>query len=151
MSISAPWAIALGVAGVMGVVLALGVAARCGLVAAPERGLAHVAYLLGGGLTGFTAIAFPPAWPLLAAVVGMLVIRAVQTTRIVDVGLLSVGFGFIWSLLAGFAIFNEMTDPAVYYPGGTGGWFVFGAAVLVFGLAMTVSSVRSARRRGRAR
>lgn len=135
-----PWAIALGVAGLIAVVIAVGVAARYGLVAAPERKLVHVANLLGGGLTGLTAIAFPPAWPLLAAVVGILVIRAGQTTRIVDVGLLSVGFGFTWSLLAGLAVLNEMTDPAVYYPGGTGGWFVFGAAFLVFGLLLTVGT-----------
>lgn len=55
MYISVPWTIALGVAAGMAVVVALAIAARRGLIAAPERALAHVAHLLGGGLTGFMA------------------------------------------------------------------------------------------------
>ncbi len=140
MSISLSWAIALGVAGVMGVVLCLSIAARHGLVAIPERSLVHVAYLLGGGIAGFTAIAFPPAWPLLAAVVGMLVIRATKRTQGLDVGLLAVGFGLTWTCLASYAILNEINDPAVHSVGDSRGWFAVGAAVLVFGLVVTIGS-----------
>lgn len=132
------WAIALAVAGAMGVVLLLGVAARRGLIAAPERALAHVAYLLGGGVAGFTALAFYPAWPLLAAVVGMLIIRAVQGRRILDVGLLMVGFGSAWTLVLGLSVWNDVTDPAVTSYGYGERWFAFAALILLAGLAVTI-------------
>jgi hypothetical protein len=141
MSIPMSWAIALAVAGAMGVVLLLGFAAHRGLIAAPERALAHVAYLLGGGVAGFLALAFPPAWPLLAAVVGMLVVRAVQTRRSLDIGLLMVGFGSAWTLLVGLSILNNLSDPAVT-SSGYGydvGWFVFAALLLLAGLAVAIA------------
>lgn len=141
---SVPWAIALAVAGALAVILALGIAAHRGAVAAPERGLAHVAHLLGGGLAGFMAIAFPPAWPLLAAVVGMLVVRAIQWRRILDIGLLMAGFGSAWTLLLGSSIIATMTDPAVHAPDITG-WFAFGAAVLVAGLLTAIASTAAGR------
>jgi hypothetical protein len=137
MYISVPWAIALGVAGAMAVVVALGIAARRGVIAAPERALAHVAYLLGGGLTGFMAVAFPPAWPLLAAVMGMTVIRAIQARRILDVGLLTVGFGSAWTLLFGSGVLNVLTDPAIYAPG-VAVSFVLAIGILVAGLVVTI-------------
>jgi hypothetical protein len=140
MSIPMSWAIALAVAGAMGVVLLLGVAARRGVIAAPERPLTHVAYLLGGGVAGFTALAFYPAWPLLAAVVGMLVIRAVQTRRLLEIGLLMVGFGSAWTLLFGVAILNDISDPAVTSYGYGQGWFVFAAGILLAGLAVTIAA-----------
>ena len=137
----------LAVTGAMGVVVVLGIAAHRGAVAAPERGLAHVAHLLGGGLAGFTALAFPPAVPMLAAIVGMLGVRAAQARRIVDIGLLLMGFGSAWTLLLGIAVLNVMTDPAVYSPDVTG-WFVFGAAVLLAGLIVAIApSIMRARRR----
>lgn len=141
MYITVPWAIALGVACVMAVVVGLGIAARRGVIAAPERGLAHVAHLLGGGLTGFLAIAFPPAWPLLAAVVGMLVIRAFQSRRIPDIGLLLVGSGSAWTLLFGVAVASELTDPAVYAPSDTAE-FVVAVGILIAGLAVTLIGSR---------
>ena len=139
MSIPMSWAIALAVAGAMGVVLLLGVAAHRGLIAAPERGLAQVAYLLGGGVAGFTALAFYPAWPLLAVVVGMLVVRAVQTRRSLDIGLLMVGFGSAWTLLFGLSILNDINDPAVTSYGYGQGWFLFAALLLLAGLALTIA------------
>lgn len=117
MHISPPWAIALAVAGAMGVVIALGVAAHRGLIAAPERPFSHVAHLLGGGLAGFLALAFWPAWPLLAAVIGMLAIQATRTGRVVDIGLLMAGFGSSWTLLGGMATLSDLTDPAITSPG----------------------------------
>jgi hypothetical protein len=141
MHIPMSWAIALVVAGAMAVVVALGIAARRGVIAAPERALAHVAYLLGGGLTGFMALAFPPAWPLLAAVVGMLVIRAFQMRRILDIGLLTAGFGSAWTLLLGLSKVNAMTDPAVHSPDVTG-WFLFAIGVLVTGVVVTIVGAR---------
>jgi hypothetical protein len=141
MDISVPWAIALGVAGAMGVVVALGIAARRGVIAAPERALVHVAYLLGGGLTGFMAIAFPPVWPLLAAIVGMLVIRAVQLHRLFDVGLLTVGFGSTWTLLFGTRVLNVLTDPAIYAPG-VAVSLILAVGILVAGLVLVVVATR---------
>ena len=114
MSIPLPWAIALAVAAALGVVVALGFAARRGVIVAPERALAHVAHLLGGGVAGFLAIAFPPAWPLLAAVVGMLVGRAVQARRTIDIGLLMVGFGSAWTLLLGISIVVQRRNRSVF-------------------------------------
>jgi hypothetical protein len=139
MSIPMSWAIALAVAGAMGVVLLLGIAAHRGVIAAPERAVAHVAYLLGGGLAGFLALAFYPAWPLLAAVVGMLVVQAVRTRRILDIGLLMVGFGSAWTLLIGLSILNDMADPAVTSYGYDQGWFAFAAGILLAGLAITIA------------
>ena len=133
-----PWAIALAVAAAMAVVLLVAVAARRGMVAAPERALAHVAYLLGGGVAGFTALAFPPAWPLLAAVVGVLVIQAVRSQRVLDIGLLMAGFGSAWTLLLGRAILIDLTDPAVTSTGDVTGWFVFALVTLLAGLALAI-------------
>jgi hypothetical protein len=140
MSIPISWAIALAVAAAMSVVLLVGLAARRGIVAAPERALVQVAYLLGGGVAGFVALAFYPAWPVLAAVVGMLVIRAVQTRRSLDIGLLMVGFGSTWTLLRGLAILNDMTDPAVTSTGEEGGGFVLAALILLAGLWVTIAA-----------
>lgn len=148
MSIPMSWAIALAVAGAMGVVLLLGIAAHRGVIAAPERVLAHVAHLLGGGVAGFLALAFYPAWPLLAAVVGMLVVQAVRTRRSVDIGLLMVGLGSAWTLLFGLSILNDISDPAVTSYGYGQGWIWFAALVLLAGLAVTIAgSVAPFRRR----
>jgi len=133
-----PWAIALAVAAAMAVVLLVAVAARRGMVAAPERALAHVAYLLGGGVAGFTALAFPPAWPLLAAIVGVLVVQAVRSQRVLDIGLLMAGFGSAWTLLLGRAILSDLTDPAVTSTGDVTGWFVFALVTLLAGLALAI-------------
>jgi hypothetical protein len=141
MHIPTPWGIALGLAGAMAIVVTLAIAARRGVIAAPQRALAHVAYLLGGGLTGFTALAFPPAWPLLAAVVGMLVVRAFQMQRFLDVGMLTVGFGSAWALLLGSSIVNVMTDPSVHASDSTG-WFVFAVGVLVAGVVTIIAAGR---------
>ncbi len=142
MNIPVPWAIALAAAGAMGVVLLLGLAARRGIIAVPERALVHVAYLLGGGVAGFLALAFYPAWPLLAAVVGMLAIRAAQTRRVVDIGLLMVGFGAAWTLLLGRTLLATLTDPAVTSTGDDTGWFV--AAVLILLAGLVVAGAHSA-------
>jgi hypothetical protein len=137
MNISVPWAIALAVAAVLGMVVALAIAAQRGVVAAPERALAHVAHLLGGSVVGFLALAFYPAWPLLAAVVGMLVIQAARTRRVLDIGLLMVGFGSAWALLGGLAVLNDMADPAVISPGAFL-LFILGAGILVAGLLVAI-------------
>lgn len=133
------WAIALAVAGAMGVVLLLGIAAHRGVIAAPERALAHVAHLLGGGVAGFLALAFYPAWPLLAAVVGMLVVQAARSGRSLDIGLLMVGFGSAWTLLFGLSILNDLTDPAVTSYGYGQGGFLFAALILLAGLAVAIA------------
>jgi uncharacterized membrane protein required for colicin V production len=139
MSIPMSWAVALAVAGAMGVVSLLGIAAHRGVIAAPERVLAHLAHLLGGGVAGFLALAFYPAWPLLAAVVGMLVIRAIQTLRILDIGLLMVGFGSAWTLVMGLAILNDLADPAVISTQDDTGGFVFAALILLAGLGVAIA------------
>ena len=130
------WAIALAVAAAMGVALLLAVAARRGIVKAPEHALVHVAYLLGGGVAGFLAIAFYPAWPVLAAVVGMLVVQAVRSQRILDIGLLMTGFGAAWTLLPGLAILNDLADAAVASPQDSTGVFVVAVVILLAGLVV---------------
>lgn len=138
MSISMSWAIALAVAGTMGVVLLVAFAAHRGLIAAPERALVHLAYLLGGGVAGFLAIAFYPAWPLLAAVVGMLVVQAVRSHRVLDIGLLMIGFGAAWTLILGVGILNDLADPAVTSTQNDTGVFVVAAVILLTGVATAV-------------
>lgn len=138
MYISPSWTLALAVAGTMGVVIALGMAARRGLIAAPERPFAQLAHMLGGGLVGFLALAFWPAWPLLAAVVGMLAIQAARTGRIVDIGLLMAGFGGSWTLLGGVATLSDLTDPAIASPGAALR-FALGIGVLLAGLVVAIS------------
>jgi len=68
MTISPTWAITLGTAAVLGIVI---VAAAYS--AASARWPGRLAYLLGGGLAGFLAIAFAPAWPMLAVMGTVLV------------------------------------------------------------------------------
>ena len=136
------WAIALAVAGAMAVLLLLGIAARRGVIAAPERALVHVAYLLGGGVTGFLALAFYPALPVLAAVVGMLVVQAFRAGRLLDIGLLMVGLGAAWTLLFGLRILNDLADPAVTSYGFGQGWIVFAALLLLGGLGLTFAGSR---------
>jgi hypothetical protein len=139
MSIPVSWAIALAVAAAMAVVLLLGMAARRGVIAARESRLAHVPYLLGGGVAGFTALAFYPAWPRLAAIVGMLVVQAVRWQRVLDIGLLIVGFGSSWTLLFGLSILNDLTDQAVTSTQDMTGWFVFALVTLLAGLVLAIT------------
>jgi hypothetical protein len=141
MYVSVPWAIALCLAATLAVVVVLGIAARRGAVAAPERALAHIAHLLGGGLTGFLGIAFPPAWPFLAAVAGMLIIRAFQTRRVRDIGLLMIGFGAAWTLLLGGAVVVQVTDPAVHGPDLIG-WVFFAIGLVAVGLVIALKAER---------
>jgi hypothetical protein len=146
MSIPLPWAIALAAAGALCVIVVLGIAARRAAMAEAERALAHTAHLLGGGLAGFLALAFPPAWPLLAAVVGMLTVRAIQARRVLDIGLLMASFGAAWTLLLGISILNDMADPAVTSQDSTS-WFVFAASILAAGLVVTAAGSFSPRER----
>ena len=139
MSIPTSWAIALAVAGAMGVVLLLAMAARRGVIAARERALAHVAYLLGGGVTGFLALAFYPAWPVLAAVLGMLVIQGLREHRVMDIGMLMTGYGGAWTLLLGLSIWNDLSDPAVTSTQDDTGVFAFAAVVLLAGVVVTLA------------
>jgi hypothetical protein len=142
MSIPMSWAIALSVAGAMGLVLLLAVAAHRGVIAAPERALVHVAYLLGGGVAGFLALTFYPALPVLAAVVGMLVVQAIRAGRVVDIGLLMVGLGAAWTLLFGLSILNDLADAAVTSYGYGQGWIVVAALVMLAGLVLTFAGSR---------
>ena len=99
MNVPVPWAIALVLAGVTGAFALIGVVTggRSRISAA----MAHLLHFLGGILTGFLALAFFPAWPLLAFVSGMLAIRAWQSGRLRDVGLMGLGFGLTWAVLLG--------------------------------------------------
>lgn len=139
MSIPMSWAIALAVAGAMGVVVLLGVAAHRGVINAPERALIHVAHLLGGGVAAFLALAFYPALPVLAAVVGMLVVQALRSGRVLDIGLLMVGLGSTWTLLFGLSILNDLADPAVHSDGYDQGAVIFAALIVLAGLLLTIA------------
>ena len=149
MHIPLPWAVALVTAGALLVVVMLGIAVRGGHRAGPGRGLAHLAYLLGGGVAGFVALAFPPSWVAVIPVTGVLIATALRDRRVTDVGLLVVGIGVPWVLLLGASIIADATDRAVHGSGHTTGWFLFGAAALVGGLLVTIAGAASSRSAGR--
>lgn len=137
MSIPLSWAIALAVAAATGVVVMLAIAADHDIIeVVPRRWLVAVAHLLGGGVAGFTALGFYPAWPLLAAVLGMLVVQAVRMGRILDVGLLTLGFGSAWTVVVGRTVLEVMTDPAVHAPG-IAASFATAIGIVVVGLLVT--------------
>jgi hypothetical protein len=138
MFISIPWALALAGSGVASALL---------LVAWRSRGslplVDSLLHLLAGGLAGFLAIAFYPAWPMLAAIIGMLIIRAARAGRGSDIGLLVTGLGGVWTLLLGLGIINDSLDPAVVGPDQTIP-FTLGAALLIVGLVMAIGLWRPA-------
>jgi hypothetical protein len=141
--ISTTWAMALVGCGIAAVVLA--VAWRTGATGRASL-LDSMLHLLAGGLAGFGSIAFFPAAPLLAAIVGMLVVRAAQTDRWTDIGLLATGFGAAWTGLLGASIVSDRLDPAVTSQDGTIP-FALGAALLIFGLVVTTGSRPAVNRR----
>jgi len=110
MHIPPTWAIALITAGVVAVLVVVRLRVLAGGWAGPIDRLVH---LLAGGLMGFVALAFYPAWPLLAAIGGMLGIRAAQSGRWTDVGLLAIGTGAVWVALLGAAVVRDWLDPAI--------------------------------------
>ncbi|HEX2142219.1 MAG TPA: hypothetical protein VHK28_08125 [Candidatus Limnocylindria bacterium] len=138
MHIPLPWAIALTTAGAMLVVTLLGLGVRAGRIRAPERALFHVAYLLGGGVTGFLALAFPPAWPFLAFIAGVLGLKSLRERRLTDFGLMLCGFGAAWTLLLGASMINDISDPAVHGSPGVLTWFLAGSGVLVAGVLVLI-------------
>jgi hypothetical protein len=146
-SIPISWAAALTVAVAMALVLIFATATGRWLPGKPIPALGHVAHLLGGGVAGFTALAFAPAWPLLAAVLGMLTVRAARMHRVLDIGLMSMGFGFAWMLLVGILILTVVTDPAVHSPDQTGP-FVVAVAIFLAGLTLTIRKLLPTNRWG---
>jgi hypothetical protein len=139
MHISLPWAVALLTAGILLVVVLLGLAVRVGRIRATARPLDQLAHMLGGGLIGFMALAFPPAWPVLAFMATVLVGSALRQGRTARVGMLATGFGVPWVLLTGAGIMGDLVDPAVIGSPGTVYWFGFGAIVLGIGLGLLIS------------
>jgi len=139
MFIPVPWALALSGAAVMGVLIALAIAANRRGDPVAARVLPRLAYLLGGVVAGFLALAFPPALPLLAGVGGMLVIAAAQKRRLIDCGLFLIGFGAAPTLLLGSVGYNAATDPAIHAWDSTG-WFIFAVVVLLAGVVLSLAS-----------
>jgi hypothetical protein len=133
-SISPSWAIALGATGVL--LVATIVTMRSPLVSIRGRFAGRSAYLLAGSLVGFMAIAAPPAWPVLAFIGFMLGARAVRDGRNTDFGLMGTGFGAAWTLLLGWGILNDLSDPAVYGSPWDVIPFLVGSAILVGGLVV---------------
>jgi hypothetical protein len=129
MNIPPSWAIALPVAGILGLLIAVAIRAD-----GPPPWLGRAAYLVGGGLAGFLALAFAPAWPLLAFLGTLLIGMALRGQRPVDATLLITGFGATWTLMLGLAILNDLGDPAVHGSPGEIAWFVAGATILITGL-----------------
>jgi hypothetical protein len=145
MDISVPWAIALGVAGGLGVLVFLG-ARSVGSNALLPWLARRLAYLTAGGLIGFLAIGFPPAWPPLAFIGGILAISTVRDRRVHDTALLLAGFGGAWAVLLGWSIRNDLADPSVYGSPETFGWFLFGCGVLGAGLLVLIGQALAERR-----
>ena len=133
MDISPTWAIALTAAAALAAVIAAAVR-----VDGRGHWLGRTAYLLGGGLAGFLALAFPPAWPLLAFDGTLLIGMALRDRRRADVALLMTGFGATWTLLLGLEILNDLLDAAVSGSTDTMAWFLGGSAVLVVGLVVLI-------------
>ena len=133
MYIPPAWALALLAAAALAV--AILVAMRGGEAG---RLAARLAYLLGGGIAGFLAIAFPLALPPEVYVVTILVGMALRDRRLGDIALLLIGFGASVAALLGWRVLIDLSDPAVYGAPDTIGWFLGGAAVLVAGLALLI-------------
>jgi hypothetical protein len=134
MYIPPSWAIALGAA--VFLALAVLVAMRGGREA---WWAARVAYLLGGGISGFLAVAFPLALPPLVYVLAILVGMAWRDHRLRDIGVMLVGIGGAVVALLGWNMLIDLSDPAVYGAPDTIGWLLGGAAVLVIGLALLIA------------
>ena len=144
MYISIQWALALIGCGVTAVLLLVTWRRPMG-----GRSLVDsLLHLLAGSLAGFLAIAFYPAWPLLAAIIGMLAIRAVRSARLPDVGLLAAGFGASWTALIGARIVNDRLDAAVSGSQDLAIPFALGVGLLILGLVLTIGGeVRVSRSR----
>jgi hypothetical protein len=134
MYIPPSWAIALGAA--VFLALAVLVAMRGGREA---WWAARVAYLLGGGISGFLAVAFPLALPPLVYVLAILVGMAWRDRRLRDIGVMLIGIGGAVVALLGWNMLIDLSDPAVYGAPDTIGWLLGGAAVLVIGLALLIA------------
>jgi hypothetical protein len=128
------WAIALGVAAVLGVLVGVGIG-RFGTLSWLAT---RVSYLFAGGLMGFLAIGIWPAWPLLAFIGGILGMGAVRDQRVADLGFLLTGFGGAWTIILGWGVLNDLADPAVHGDAQTLVWFLIGSAVLVLGLVVLI-------------
>lgn len=133
MYIPPSWALALGAAALLGVAVLIAMRGGRGAWLA-----GRLAYLLGGGIAGFLAIAFPLALPPLAYVFAALVGMAWRDHRLSDVGVMLVGIGGTVAGLLGWHTLIDLSDPAVYGAPDTIGWFLAGAAVLVAGLALLI-------------
>jgi hypothetical protein len=142
MYIPTSWALALIACGVAAVLVA--VAWRTG-GSGGAWFLDSLLHVLAGGLAGFVSIAFFPAAPLLAAIVGMLVARAAQAGRWTDIGLLVTGFGAVWTALLGASMVNDRLDPAVTSQDVTIP-LALGVAVLIFGIVVTAGARPSVNR-----
>jgi hypothetical protein len=136
MSISIPWALALIGSGVTSALLLFAWKRRAaGRIALLDSML----HLLAGGLAGFLAIAFYPGWPLLAAIIGMLTIRAAQASRLTDVGLLATGFGAVWTAMIGSGLINDRLDPGVVAPDRSIP-FAIAVALLTLGIVLAIGA-----------
>jgi hypothetical protein len=131
MFLSPSWAVALIASGLVAVLV---IVQLRGLAMRWAESMNRLLHLLAGGLIGFVALAFYPAWPLLAAVGGMLAIRAARSDRWADVGLLAIGVGAVWVALLGASVVNDWLDSAVLGGDQT-------IPILVGALAVLVGSV----------
>lgn len=148
MDIPPAWAWALVAAGVTGFLAIIGLR----WPGSPLAGfIPPGTHLLGGGLIGFISLAFYPALPLVAAIAGMLILRAVQASRWIHAALLATGFGAVWTGLIGYRLVNDALDPAGSTTWDLTPWLVAGATVLMVGLvsllALSASPERFSRRR----
>jgi hypothetical protein len=130
------WAITLAVAGVTGFLAVIGL--RVPMASSLANIIPPVTHLLGGGLIGFMSLAFFPALPLVAAIGGMLTVRAIQFSRWTDAALLAVGVGISWTVLLGWRMVTDALDPAVSGADVTV-WFLAGAVVLVGALLLLIA------------
>ena len=109
---------------------------RSGRLPSPEHGLAMA--LMTGLATGFLALVFlgHPFMLFPLGVAAVLVVSWLREVRLADAGALLLGWGALWTAMFAWQLLNDLSDPAVSYPGWTPYPLAAGAALTVLGIVL---------------
>jgi hypothetical protein len=133
-------ALLLVAAGLLVLVL-VGARGRCGRPPSSEQGLAMA--LMTGLATGYLALV-SLGHPLMffpLGVAAVLVVSWLRVARLADAGSLLLGWGALWTTMFAWQLLNDLSDPAVSYPGWTPYPLAAGAAMVILGLALLLGSL----------